>query len=261
MKTEAYHIDSIKVRNLENKAERVIRHANKLLEVYTNVTGLQIKEPAEILSLAVDAESQYKREALKVSKAKFPKGILDLPGLDLSTLVSTPDDFYKVTEALNSFDFYSHLQPGFFKIEDNKLVTSDEFKQYVIESCSHFAVSPDEKKRLDLCNELIQAYQRMESVVAQLPNGKQIIALQDHVPKALSKYLLLVSEESELRGAASVSTKNKLVPNPDWIRDRKVKVRIISKPRKFTGELDLSGRVINHFPESRAPYTVTRGFH
>lgn len=236
MKTkEFFFTDQIKRGNLSRKAQTIVKEGNALLELYKQVTGLQIQSVGDFQSLAVNPESFYKRQYFSTHKKKFA-GLADLVGLDLKSLVSLPDEFSQVVNALNSFNWYSALSVENYVIENGVLRTSDTFEAFLDKHCSYSADTPGEQARLKFCLKMIDHYSQIETLLNEETHGVNMANTKSFVGDTVfNSYLIRVVEASTKNGTP---TKMRLYPNPSHVKDKPApRKKIASTKRRSFSEM------------------------
>lgn len=220
---EPYYIDESIATEITQDFNAVADKANKLIGIYTQVTGLKIDSMHKFKMLCEDPMAFWKEEYLKKNEKKFGS-LANLDMIDLDSLIKTPPNFDLIEREAKQFkqsDLTTH-----FIIEGGALITSPSFNEYLKSKTHFYAQGPEENKRLKLALNLIESYEAFEETLFETMgenrSKKYLIGSKSYIPdfKVYGGHspILKKTTKREFISGSFRATSAVLYPNPKFVR-------------------------------------------
>lgn len=164
-KAITYYVDHSAIKKAITETEEAASALNIVLETFARVTGKPVDSMDDLLAICADAEMYYKRMIVKTSELdKKLSPVLKVASIDLTSLVTLPDDFADVIKATRQAERFLHFQ-SIFVLENGRVTPSRTFLSKIEQENSHSATTKEEKARLDICRNLIDIIKALEKEV------------------------------------------------------------------------------------------------
>lgn len=220
---EPYYIDESLSTEITKDFNDVADKANKLIGIYTQVTGLKIDSMHKFKMLCEDPMAFWKEEYLKKNEKKFG-ALANLDMIDLDSLIKTPPNFDLIEREARQFN-----QTGLtthFIIEGGAVITAPSFQEYLKSKTHFYAQGPEESKRLKLVLNLIESYEALEETMLETMGDnrskKYLVATKSYIPDFKvyggTPPILKKVTKRDFRSGSYSAVLAELYPNPRFVR-------------------------------------------
>lgn len=208
-----YFKDDFAIAAFNREADNAIQSARSLLGQYQLVSGYQIRTISDLHSLAVNPEMFYKDQHIAENQGK----LADLINLKVNFTIDLPSDWDSVLNAIKRFAKHNtytvsakhFVEQGLLMIDTNQIKLTDKFYERRNARCCHYATSPDEKDRLQFCNGVIAAIEKLKP---RLERNQKLYS------KALQECLWYYPLPYFLRSVKTMKG-TIIIPNPSFISE------------------------------------------
>lgn len=162
-----FYTDKASIADWDRQFTPILQVGCNLINAWKEVVGREIGSVEELIELAENPAASFRTEYEQTNREQLAErlGVL-IETLDLSTLIKLPDGFDRIVTAAKEFRrHFEHCNPKYFDIENDKLVISSEGIERRNRSVYCFAVTDEEKLRLQVSLQIIEALERMAEVV------------------------------------------------------------------------------------------------
>jgi hypothetical protein len=206
-----YYQDKQKIEGFVKDQQPVIERGNALLKTYETGTGYQVKSFSELCDLASDPQkvihahhTEAKAEQIKkitVAGFSFPIDYNFVCNGQLEVIESEGKKFAGLLNKTN---------PENFELKNGQVVIAQTALNRNEERATHYAVTPEEKTRLKLAQDLISVFERIGEHIQDLYGNR----VGDGV-----KSLAHARPTHHYIRAVWTGSQNILIPNPMWVKE------------------------------------------
>lgn len=164
LKGELVYQDQHMIDEFHRRQRDVISAANALLKTYESSTGYKIDSLQQLIDLGSDPQKVIHDQHLSAKGTELKK-FSDM-GVDVqinyNKITNGKLDLIK-SEAKRFSDLMTRSNPDYLELTKDGIRLSEFATNYIEQKASIFAVSVDEKYRLDICRRFIELYSEIEN--------------------------------------------------------------------------------------------------
>jgi hypothetical protein len=207
---EPYYIDRYALSMWELDSHKQLEKANRLLSLYRESTGFDISVFEQLIIMAENVSDYIRAEYSRINQDEFNKltrlKLKLADSIDIDSICNGKLDDLK--QAAASFKSYLKFKPEYFTIVDGKVQLSELATTIRDNRTKFYARTAQEKKRLKISMDIIQALQQIEDDFKE--NVKPTIANK------------IIADKSYLLGKIPhpiTVYQGTLIPNRHWIEN------------------------------------------